>query len=286
MTAETPRALRSLEGLLRRAASAAAGVIRAAEPARATLDWRSKGVADFVSDVDVNAEAAAVEVLLAAEPSAEILAEESYAHSPSPSPLPSPSLPPVPRPLSAVRCPLFILDPLDGTTNFLHGFPEYAVSIAAVVDGELAAGVVLNVPRNETFSAVRGQGAELDGNRIRVSDIDDPGRALVGTGFPFKNATDIPAYFGQMERIMRGVAGIRRPGSAAIDLASVAAGRLDGFWEVSLSPWDVAAGILLVREAGGVSTDFAGIHSEPAFGPIAAANPRLHPWLLNRIRGE
>jgi myo-inositol-1(or 4)-monophosphatase len=148
----------------------------------------------------------------------------------------------------------------------------------------LVAGVVLNVARNECFEGVRGGGASLGGSRLRVSTVDTPRRALIGTGFPFKDAAEIPVYLQQFVRIMIGTSGVRRAGAASIDLAHVAAGRLDGFWENTLSPWDVAAGILLIREAGGVCTDFDGLDSTPSFGPIVAGNSVVHPWLLSQIR--
>jgi myo-inositol-1(or 4)-monophosphatase len=266
--AVTPRDGRALLALARRAADAAANVIRDAAPRRAALDWREKGAADFVTEVDLAAERRAMEVLGAAIPDAAFLAEETAST--------------IDRERLASGV-VFVLDPLDGTTNFIHGFPEYAVSIAAMVDGELTAGVILNVPRNETFLATAGGGAWLGEDRLSVSTVDRPERALIGTGFPFKHAAEIPAYVAQMSRVMAGTAGVRRPGAASIDLASVAAGRLDGFWENSLSPWDVAAGILLVREAGGVCTAIDGAPSAVAFGSIVAGNPAIHEWLLREL---
>lgn len=261
---------KALLTLLRAAAEAAADVIRSHESRRGALDWKEKGPADFVTEVDVAAELAAIEMLLKAEPNAAILAEESSSKSSTPHPLSAPLQ--------------FIIDPLDGTTNFLHGFPDYAVSIGASVDGVLVAGVVLNVPRNECFKGVKDGGAWLGDQRLRVSTNGDPKRALIGTGFPFRDAAQIPMYFQQMARVMVGTSGIRRAGAAAIDFAHVAAGRLDGFWENSLSPWDVAAGILLVREAGGVCTDLEGADSAPAFGAYCAGNPEIHSWLLGQVR--
>lgn len=278
----TRRDARALLALVRDAATAAAQVIRDATPKRAQLNWREKGTADFVTEVDEAAQARAIEVLRVAEPGASILAEETAAtgHGPEATGTADSGLRPVARGLQ------FIIDPLDGTTNFLHGVPDYAVSIAAVVDGILAAGVVLAIPRDECFTAYAGGGAWLGDTRIRVSEIADPKRALIGTGFPFKDPTEIPGYVAQMSRVMAGTAGVRRPGAASIDLASVAAGRYDAFWETYLSPWDVAAGILLVREAGGISTDFSGAPSEPAFGSIVAGNPPMHAWLLRTLRDE
>lgn len=264
---------RALLSLIRTAAEAAAKIIRDYESRRAELDWREKGHADFVTEVDVAAEAAAIEILRRGEPNAHFLAEESGAGVGTPSPQ---SL--VPSPLR------FVVDPLDGTTNFIHGVPDYAVSIGAESDGVLVAGVVLNVARNECFEGVRGGGASIGGKRLRVSTVDTPRRALIGTGFPFKDAAEIPAYLQQVTRVMIGTSGVRRAGAASIDLAHVAAGRLDGFWENTLSPWDVAAGILLIREAGGMCTDFDGRDSVASFGPIVAGNPVVHAWLLGQIR--
>jgi len=266
--AVAPRDARFLLALARRAADAAAGVIRDAVPRRASLDWREKAAADFVTEVDVTAERKAIEVLLTAVPDAVFLAEETATQV---------------DPAALARGIAFVIDPLDGTTNFLHGLPDYAVSIAALVDGVLTAGVVQNVARNETFVAAVGAGAWLGDQRLSVSPITDPMRALIGTGFPFRDPADIPAYLDQMARVMAGSAGVRRPGAASIDLASVAAGRLDAFWENILAPWDVAAGVLLVREAGGVSTDFDGAPSQAVRGPIAAGNPAIHEWLLRTL---
>src|SRR6185369_15400958 len=144
---------------------------------------------------------------------------------------------------------VFVADPLDGTTNFLHGFPWYAVSIAAVVNGQQQAAVVLNVPTGELFTAVLNGGARRAGQAIRVSTISDPGRALVGTGFPFKDREGIAPYMDVLPRLMEGTAGLRRAGAAALDLCDVACGRFEAFWEYRLAPWDVAAGILIIREA-------------------------------------
>jgi myo-inositol-1(or 4)-monophosphatase len=179
-----------------------------------------------------------------------------------------------------------VADPLDGTTNYLHDFPWYAVSVAAVADGEPVAGAILNVPTGELFTATVGGGARRSGQPIAVSKIDAPRRALVGTGFPFKHSDEVEPYLRVMGVVMREVAGLRRPGSAALDLADVACGRFDAFWEVRLAPWDVAAGILLVREAGGVVTDLHGTPARVAPGPIVAGNPAMHAWLLARVAGS
>lgn len=252
-----------------RAAEVGAAVIREAAPGIRTLNWESKGPADFVSEVDRGAEAAILSLMAADLPHATVLAEESAATV---------------RPSVAAKGLAIVVDPLDGTTNFLHGYPEYAVSIAVLRDGEPVAGVVYDVPGNEVFTATAGGGCFLNGERCRVSTITDPSRALIGTGFPFKDASDIPPYHRQMAAVMAHVSGVRRPGAAAIDLASVACGRFEGFWEMMLSPWDFAAGQLLVREAGGVVTDMAGAHLR-AIGPssVLAGSPVMHRWLQEAL---
>jgi len=252
-----------------RAAAAAADVIRDAAPGVRSLDWRSKGPTDFVSEVDLAAEASILGLMAAELPTAAVLAEETATE------LPRERL---------VRGLAVVVDPLDGTTNFLHGYPEYAVSIAILRDGEPVAAVVHDVPGNEVFTATAGGGCAMNGAPCRVSVIDDPQRALIGTGFPFKDARDIQPYHRQMAAVMSKVAGVRRPGAASLDLASVAAGRFDGFWEMQLSAWDFAAGMLLVREAGGVASDLEGKHLQ-AFGPssVLAGNPAMHAWLTEAL---
>lgn len=252
-----------------RAAEAASAVIRAAAPDVRSLDWHSKGPTDFVSEVDLAAEARILGIMGEALPDATVFAEESAAS--------------VPR--EQLRKGLaIVVDPLDGTTNFLHGFPEYAVSIAVLRDGEPVAAVVQNVPRHEVFTATAGHGCYFNGQRCHVSTVDDPNRALIGTGFPFKSQQDIGPYNRQLAIIMESAAGIRRPGAAALDLASVACGRFDGFWEYELNAWDYAAGLLLVREAGGIVTDFTGAHLQ-AYGPssVLAGNQAMHRWLAESL---
>ncbi len=220
-----------------------------------------------MTDVDRTSEQVITEVLLKAAPASRVVGEEL-----------SPSL---------VRDGLvWVVDPLDGTTNFLHGVPTWAVSIAATVDGQLEAAVVVDVPGAEEFAAVRGEGATLDGGRIRVSQIEAPEFALIGTGFPFRNVSRLDEYLAQFARIAAATSGIRRPGAAAIDLAWVAAGRCDGFWEQALAPWDIAAGTLLVREAGGVVTDHGGGEDLLRHTSIVAGNPVMHRWLMSAIEGK
>ncbi|MGA1730284.1 MAG: inositol monophosphatase family protein [Steroidobacteraceae bacterium] len=192
----------------------------------------AKGRNDFVTEVDRMVEAEIIQILRKSYPEHGILAEESG--------------------LSAGDDTTWVIDPLDGTTNFLHGFPHFCVSIAAEYRGKAEVAVVFDPLRSELFTAERGAGAQLDGKRIRVSGQKGLDGALIGTGMPYRaNLKHLKPYLGMLESVMGVAAGIRRPGSAALDLAYVAAGRIDGFWEIGLAPWDTAAGALLVTEAGG-----------------------------------
>ena len=177
----------------------------------------------------------------------------------------------------------FVVDPLDGTTNFLHGYPEYAVSIGAALDGRLVAGVVLNAATGELFTASLGAGAQRDGAPIAVSPITTPARALIGTGYPFKHPEQIPVYLAQFDRVIRATAGVRRAGAAALDLCDVACGRFEAFWELNLAPWDIAAGIVIVREAGGIVTDLEGHDAVAEFGGIVAGNAGMHGWMIEQL---
>jgi myo-inositol-1(or 4)-monophosphatase len=248
------------------AARAGAAVIRDSTERREKLVWETKSRSDFVSEVDKASEQRIVEVVERRCPEATVLGEEL-----SPDARSSKGL-------------VVIADPLDGTTNFLHGYPEYAVSIAIARDGVVCAGVVLNVARGDEFKAVKGGGAFLNGERIRVSTLREPGRALIGTGFPFKTLELLPQYIAQFSLVMRGTAGIRRAGSAALDLSNVACGRFDAFWELTLAPWDVAAGMLMVQEAGGIVTDLEGNPAGPVEGAFVAGNPAMHAWLLQTVK--
>jgi myo-inositol-1(or 4)-monophosphatase len=224
-----------------------------------------KSATDFVSDVDTGAERIIRDALLGAYPNARILGEELSPDATAGAPL------------------AFIVDPLDGTTNFLHGYPEYAVSIAAAVHGALVAGVVIEVPTGNCYTATLGGGAHCGDAPISVSRIDDPSRALIGTGFPFKDVEPLAIYQRQFAAVARGTAGMRRAGSAALDLVSVACGHFDAFWELSLAPWDFAAGILLVREAGGIVTTVNGSEVPLAHSSILAGNPAMHGWLAHTV---
>lgn len=249
------------------AAQVAAAYVRSRAGDRAALDVREKQASDFVSEVDTGAESRIRDVLDRMVPGAQVVGEEL-----------SPTA-------SMAGDTVFVVDPLDGTTNFLHGFPAYAVSIGAMMAGEVVAGVVLDVPHGELFTATAGGGAFRDGQAMQVSPVRTPSRALVGTGFPFKNLEFLADYVRQFERITRARSGVRRAGSAALDLASVACGRFDAFWELRLAPWDIAAGLLLVREAGGRVTDLEGRDIMPATGPVVATNGHLHQWLLDCLAG-
>ena len=249
-----------------RAARLAAAYLRTAVPPDPGA-WTVKGQNDFVTEVDRRAEGIIRASLLADTPNARVIGEELGSD-------------PVTDGL------VWIVDPLDGTTNFLHRYPSCSVSIAAAIDGRLEAGVVLRLEPDWCYTAARGTGAWHGGTRLAVSTVATPAHALIGTGFPFKNPESLPAYQRQFARIMTATSGIRRAGSAALDLADVAAGRFDGFWELHLAPWDVAAGILLVREAGGVVTDLAGNERDAGFGPVVAGNPAMHRWLVQVVNSE
>ena len=178
----------------------------------------------------------------------------------------------------------WIIDPLDGTTNFLHGFPVYAVSIALAYKKQLQVAVVYDPCRNDLFTASRGSGAYLNEKRIRVSKRDKLIDCLIGTGFPFRANSDVDSYGEMFKALALKTAGIRRPGAAALDLANVAAGRLDGFWEIGLSPWDMAAGALLIKEAGGLVGDLDGDSKYMDSGKIVAGNPKIFAQLLSTLR--
>ena len=254
----------NLTRLAASAAARAADYLRRVERPADPAAWTAKGQNDFVTGCDREAESIIAEVLLAGEPGSVIIGEEL-------------------SPKSKRSRLTWIVDPIDGTTNFIHGFPAYAVSIAAEADGVLEAAIVLHVEPNRLYRATRGQGAWCDETRLRVSAIESPGFALIGTGYPFKHPEHLETYLPQFARIAPATAGIRRAGSAALDLCWVAAGVFDGFWELMLAPWDIAAGLLLVREAGGRATDLQGRDAGAEPTGIVAGNPAIHTWLLDAL---
>jgi myo-inositol-1(or 4)-monophosphatase len=257
----------NLLNLATAAAERAARYIRSAARPAGPAGWTLKGSRDFVTAVDQTAEQIIMDVLRTGAQESRFVGEELS-----------------PEVISSGL--VWIVDPLDGTTNFLHDYPSYAVSIAAAIDGVLEAGVVHHVPRDEVYLASRGGGAWIGDRRLRVSAIDDPEFALIATGFPFRDLSRLGESQRQFGRVAAGTSGIRRPGAAALDLADVAAGRFDGFWEQRLSAWDIAAGSLLIREAGGVITDFAGRNIGVEHTGVVAGNPDMHAWLLAALRLE
>lgn len=228
-------------------------------------EWDEKGTADFVTRVDLEAEAAIVELIRERHPDHRVLAEEST----------EPGDPAAVRARFDEPGHLWIIDPLDGTTNFLHGYPAFAASVAVARSGRLVAGAVVDGYHGTEWHAWEGGGAWRDGEPIRVSVNDRLDRALIGTGFPFKVTRLLPDYLRQLDAVLRRAAGVRRAGSAALDLCHLADGRFDGFWELWLAPWDIAAGTVIVREAGGVVTSLDGDPDVRA-GAILAGNPSIH----------
>jgi myo-inositol-1(or 4)-monophosphatase len=266
----TVREYTGLLGVAIAAADAAAMVIRRGTAGSASLTWREKSPADFVTEIDTAAEEAVRELVYRELPGTVVIGEELSPDAAMPAGV------------------AFVVDPLDGTTNFLHGYPEYAVSIAVLIDGASVAGVVLNVPTGDLATAVTGGGATMRSGHgatqpLRTSGVQHPSRALIGTGFPFKHLHLLDRYQAQFAEIVRATSGVRRAGSAALDLVDVAAGRFDGFWELVLAPWDFAAGAVIVREAGGVITDLEGQPPPFASSGIIAGNPHIHGWLLSLL---
>jgi myo-inositol-1(or 4)-monophosphatase len=246
-----------------KAARRAGGIINRASRNLDIVTVREKAANDFVSEVDQEAEAAIIKTLRDAYPDHSILAEESGASG-----------------QSEYR---WIIDPLDGTTNYLHGFPQYAVAIALMHKETVTQAVVYDPGRNDLFTATRGRGAFLNDQRMRVSKRAELKTGLIGTGFPFRQHDHIETYLAILRDIMKNSAGVRRAGSATLDLAYVAAGRLDAFWELGLGPWDMAAGALLITEAGGLVGDLQGESGYMESGHIVAGNPRIFVQLLQAI---
>jgi len=237
-------------------------------------DWNEKGTADFVTHVDRAAEAGIVRHVRARFPDHTFLAEEETSERHGVSGVPS----------EALSGWTWVVDPLDGTTNFLHAYPMYAVSIAVAHAGALRAAVVINSATGEEWTALQGDGAYRNGERISVSAITELKRALIGTGFPFKALHLLPEYTAQLSAVLSATSGVRRAGSAALDLCHLATGWFDGFWELTLAPWDVAAGTLIVREAGGIVTRLDGSENVIGHGSIVAGNPALHGPLGELVR--
>lgn len=229
-----------------------------------TLKVESKSRHDFVSDIDRGAEAVIIQELRARFPDHAILAEESG--------------------LQGRGDYQWVIDPLDGTTNYLHGFPLFAISIALKHKGELECGLVYDPLHEELYTAARGQGAHLNDRRLRVGNRPTLEGALIGTGFPFREERHLGVYLGMLKDMMLSTAGVRRPGCASLDLAYVAAGRTDGFWELGLSEWDCAAGALLITEAGGVVSDLSGGKRYLETGNLVAGNLKIHGTLLDLLR--
>lgn len=249
-----------------KAARRAGDIINRAAVNLDRLTITRKAHSDFVSEVDRAAEEAIIKVLLDAYPDHSILAEESGKSG-----------------QVGKSEYQWVIDPLDGTTNFLHGFPKYCVSIALLHRGVLSQAVIYDPVSNELFTASRGGGAFLNDHRIRVSKRIQLGESLIGTGFPFRDFTHMEAYLAMFKDLIPKTAGIRRPGSAALDLAYVAAGRYDGFWETGLAPWDIAAGCLLILEAGGMVSDLEGNGHYLKSGQVVAGNPKIFAQLLQVI---
>jgi len=231
------------------------------------LKVEQKGHNDFVSDADLAAEKAVINCILKHYPDHAILAEESGVQGESDT--------------------VWIIDPLDGTTNYLHGFPVFAVSIGVQINGRMEHGVVYDPLRQELFTASRGQGAHLEGRRIRVSGQKQLERSLIGTGFPFRQVdADLQPYLDMLGKVVRATAGVRRPGAAALDLAYVAAGRLDAFWETGLAPWDLAAGSLIIREAGGIMSGLDGSENFLDAGHVLTGTPKIYAGLAKLCAAE
>ncbi len=260
------QALHPMLNIAIKAARTAGALINRASMDVDLLRISSKAPNDFVTEVDQAAERAIIEVLLTAYPGHGILAEESgREHGAKDSDY------------------LWIIDPLDGTTNFIHGFPVYAVSIALAFKGQVQQAVVYDPSRNDLFYASRGRGAFLNDKRLRVSKRIRMSESLIGTGFPFRKGDNFKRYVRMFEAVMQNCAGLRRPGAAALDLCYVAAGYYDGFFETGLSPWDIAAGSLMITEAGGLIGNFTGDADFLYQREVVAGNPKIYGQLVQTL---
>ena len=230
-----------------------------------TLQIEAKGGFDYVTEADLAAQEAIVNLIRSRYPDHEILAEEDNR-------------------IPGHNTYRWLVDPLDGTTNFIHGFPVFAVSVALEYKESVVLGTVYDPCRQELFLAQKGQGASLNGRSIQVSSHRRQNEALVATAFPWRERSLLSRYLEAFTRVFTEVSDIRRGGSAALDLAYVACGRCEGFWEVGLSPWDIAAGHLLVKEAGGYISDFTGGENHIWVGDVIAGNPSIHGFLLGIIQ--
>jgi len=257
--------LDQMEKIGREAINQAGDLVRRHIGAVPALDIRSKGPSDYVTEVDRKSEHLIVEKIRKHFPDHQIMAEES-------------------ADIELDDQTTWIIDPLDGTTNFIHGFPFVAVSIAACIKKQIVLGLVLDPIRRELFSARRGNGAYLNDRLIRMEQSCDLDSALIATGFPFRAKHLLDSYLSTFRDVFQKVGGIRRAGSAALDLAYVAAGRVDGFWEAALKPWDVAAGSLLILEAGGQVDDFWGSGRYLLNGHIVAGKPPVHAFLMDQVK--
>ncbi len=233
-------------------------------------DIGEKGKNDMVTVVDHRSQEIVVRALRKAFPDDFIIAEEKLAES-------------VNAGLDPEGERRWYIDPLDGTTNYIHAYPMFAVNIALEVNRAMTVGVTFAPRDNEMFHAVRGAGAWLGDTRMNVSDISDRNRMLLGTGFPFRARHYLDIFMRSFARFFNSARGVRRTGSAALDFAYVAVGRLDGFWEMTLSPWDMAAGVVLIEEAGGRVTDFFGDNTFLESGHVVATNSLFHDWMLEEL---
>ena len=267
-----------------KAARSAGNIINRASLNLERLQVARKQQNDFVTEVDQVAENAIIEVLREAYPSHHILAEEiGYLNGLGESLGPLTFAQAMQQAVPGQDHYLWVIDPLDGTTNFIHGFPQFAVSIGLLVNGVIQQAVIYDPTRDELFTATKGSGAYLNHRRLRVAAQIRLADCLIGTGFPFRDDQDLDGYLKLFKTISRSCAGLRRPGAAALDLAYVAAGRLDAFFEGDLKPWDMVAGVLLIQEAGGLIGTYAGEEGYLSTGQIMAANPKIFAQLVQAM---